>query len=197
MVKRIFDIIFSFVGLVLLIIPLFIIALVIVIDSKGGVFFIQERIGKNSKPFGIYKFRTMKPASDNLGLLTVGSADSRITRIGYYLRKYKLDELPQLLNVLIGDMSIIGPRPEVPKYVALYSDEQKRVLEVKPGISDLASIEYMDENELLAKSDNPEKTYIEVIMPAKLQLGIKYIQNQSFIFDIKIIIKTMSKILKI
>lgn len=196
MIKRLFDIFASILGLVIILIPSLVIAILIVFDSRGGVFYIQKRIGKNAKPFGVYKFRTMKPASDSKGLLTVGNADTRITRVGYYLRKYKLDELPQLLNVLKGDMSIVGPRPEVPKYVELYSDEQKGVLKVKPGITDLASIEYMDENDLLAKSENPEQTYIEVIMPSKLQLGLKYIDNQSFINDIKIIVKTIFKILK-
>lgn len=182
--------------LIVIAIPSVIIAFLIFIDSKGGVFYIQQRVGKNSLPFGILKFRTMKKDAENAGLLTVGSKDDRITRIGYFLRKYKLDELPQLLNVLIGDMSIVGPRPEVPKYVALYSDEQKRILTVKPGLSDLASLEFMDENDLLAKSANPEKTYIDIIMPAKLSLGLKYIDNQSFIDDVIIIAKTVYKILK-
>jgi lipopolysaccharide/colanic/teichoic acid biosynthesis glycosyltransferase len=196
MLKRFVDIIFSLIGLVLIFIPSIIIALLIVIDSKGGVFYIQQRVGRNSKPFGIYKFRTMKPASDSKGLLTVGSSDARITKIGYFLRKYKIDELPQLLNVFKGDMSIVGPRPEVPKYVELYTSQQKRVLEVRPGISDLASIEYMDENDILAKSENPEKTYLEEVMPAKLDLGLKYIENQSFIYDMTIILRTIKKIFK-
>ncbi len=195
MLKRFFDISASLLGILLLLIPGLLIALLISIDSKGGVFYIQQRIGRYSKPFGIYKFRTMMPLSDTKGLLTVGDKDQRITNIGYFLRKYKLDEFPQLLNVLIGDMSIVGPRPEVPKYVDLYSDEQKRILNVRPGISDLASIEYIDENNLLLKSDNPEQTYIDVIMPAKLQLGLKYVDNQSFYSDVKIIVKTILKIM--
>ncbi len=196
MLKRFVDIFLSLLGLVIILIPSIIIALLIVIDSKGGVFYIQQRIGKNFKPFGIYKFRTMRPHSDSLGLLTVGSADNRITRVGSFLRKYKIDELPQLINVIKGDMSIVGPRPEVPKYVKLYSDEQKKVLMVRPGISDLASIVYFDENDILAKSNNPEQTYIDVVMPAKLELGLKYVENQSFTLDLKIILKTFMKIIK-
>ena len=196
MIKRSFDIVLSLVGIILLFVPAIVIAILIVADSKGGVFYIQQRIGRNSVPFGIIKFRTMKPFSDTKSLLTVGSADSRVTSVGYYLRKYKLDEFPQLINVLKGDMSIVGPRPEVAKYVALYDQSQRRVLEVRPGISDLASIEYMDENDLLAGSKDPEKTYREVIMPEKLKLGLKYIDNQSFYLDMRIIFKTIFKIFK-
>ncbi len=194
MLKRLFDIVVSVTAIVLLL-PLFIvIALWIVFDSKGGIFYIQQRIGKNGKPFGLYKFRTMHPQSDKKGLLTVGGKDPRVTRAGYWLRRYKLDELPQLFNVLKGDMSLVGPRPEVKKYTDLYTGEQRRVLSVKPGITDYASIEYADENEILAKSENPEKTYIEEIMPHKLKLNQKYINNQGIITDIKIIWLTIKKI---
>ncbi|HPX75311.1 MAG TPA: sugar transferase [Bacteroidales bacterium] len=192
--KRIFDLLFSFLGLVILSPFLLIIAILIVIDSKGDIFYLQQRVGKDNKDFNIFKFRTMRPNSDKQGLLTVGAKDSRITRIGVFLRKYKIDELPQLINVLIGNMSFVGPRPEVRKYVDLYNSEQKKVLTVKPGITDYASIKYSNENELLAKSENPEKTYIEEIMPAKLELNLKYINDASLLTDIKIIFKTFAKI---
>jgi lipopolysaccharide/colanic/teichoic acid biosynthesis glycosyltransferase len=196
MLKRIFDIISSLVVLTMGL-PFFIlIAFLIGIDSKGGVFFIQQRVGKNNRNFGLFKFRTMRSDSEKDGQITVGGKDPRITKIGYLLRKFKLDEFPQLLNVVKGDMSIIGPRPEVRKYVNLYSQEQLTVLSVRPGLSDFASIEYINENELLGKSDNPEKTYVEEIMPAKLQLNLKYIEQKSFGTDIKLIFKTIGKILK-
>ncbi len=195
MLKRLFDIIVSLLAIIFLLPIWLLVALLIVIDSKGGIFYIQQRIGKNGKPFGLYKFRTMHPDSDKKGLLTVGGRDPRVTRVGYWLRKYKLDELPQLFNVLKGDMSLVGPRPEVKKYTDLYTDEQRRVLTVKPGITDYASIEYADENDILAKSENPEKTYIEEIMPHKLELNQKYINNQGFVTDIKIIWLTIKKIL--
>jgi len=196
MLKRFFDIISSLVVLTMGL-PFFIlIAFLIGIDSKGGVFFIQQRVGKNNRNFGLFKFRTMRSDSEKAGQITVGGKDPRITKIGYLLRKFKLDEFPQLLNVVKGDMSIIGPRPEVRKYVNLYSQEQLTVLSVRPGLSDFASIEYINENELLGKSDNPEKTYVEEIMPAKLELNLKYIEQKSFVTDIKLIFKTIGKILK-
>lgn len=193
--KRLFDICFSFFGLLFLFPWLLIVALIIVLDSKGGVFYRQVRVGKNGQDFRIFKFRTMRPNSDKAGLLTVGSRDVRVTKVGYFLRKYKLDEFPQLINVLIGDMSFVGPRPEVRKYVDMYDAEQLNVLSVKPGITDYASIAYSNENELLAKSDNPEKTYIDEVMPAKLNLNLKYIQEIGIATDVKIIFKTIRKIL--
>ncbi|MBN2778549.1 MAG: sugar transferase [Bacteroidales bacterium] len=193
--KRLFDICFSFFGLVFLFPWLLLISIIIVLDSKGGVFYRQVRVGKNSKDFKIFKFRTMRPNSDKAGLLTVGSRDNRVTKVGYFLRKYKLDELPQLINVLVGDMSFVGPRPEVRKYVDMYDAEQLKVITVKPGITDYASIEYSNENDLLAKSDNPEKTYIEEVMPAKLKLNLKYIEEAGLATDVKIIFKTIGKIL--
>jgi lipopolysaccharide/colanic/teichoic acid biosynthesis glycosyltransferase len=196
MLKRIFDIISSLVVLTMGL-PFFIlIAFLIGIDSKGGVFFIQQRVGKDNRNFGLFKFRTMRSDSEKAGQITVGGKDPRITKIGYFLRKFKLDEVPQLLNVIKGDMSIIGPRPEVRRYVDMYSKEQLKVLSVRPGLSDFASIEYINENELLGKSENPEKTYIEEIIPAKLQLNLKYIEQKSFSTDIKLIFKTIEKILK-
>ncbi|MDC0313679.1 sugar transferase [Flavobacteriales bacterium] len=194
--KRTFDIISSLVTLTIGL-PFFIlIASLIVIDSKGGIFFIQQRVGKDNKDFELFKFRTMRSNSEKAGQITVGGKDPRITKIGYLLRKFKLDEFPQLLNVIKGDMSIIGPRPEVRRYVDMYSKEQLKVLSVRPGLSDFASIEYINENELLGKSDNPEKTYIEEIMPVKLQLNLKYIEQKSFGTDIKLIFKTIRKIFK-
>ncbi len=175
--------------------PLFIlIGLLIIFDSRGVVFYKQIRVGKLGKDFKLFKFRTMRPDSDKKGLLTVGAKDSRITPIGIYLRKYKLDELPQLLNVLGGSMSLVGPRPEVRKYVDLYTEEQAKVLDVKPGITDYASIEYINENEILAQSSNPEKTYIEQVMPAKLELNKIYIQNPGLMQDLKILLLTLKKI---
>jgi lipopolysaccharide/colanic/teichoic acid biosynthesis glycosyltransferase len=194
MIKRGFDIIIAFFGLLVLLPFLLILALAILIDSPGGVFYRQVRVGKNEKPFRIFKFRSMRSGSDKKGLLTVGSSDMRITKVGKFIRNYKLDEFAQLINVLIGDMSLVGPRPEVPKYVEMYNAEQKKVLQVKPGITDYASIEYSNENELLAKSKNPEKTYIEEIMPAKLALNKKYIETMSLKTDIQIIWMTLKKV---
>jgi len=195
LIKRLFDILSSLVGLVILCPILFIISLVVVSTSRGGVFYTQIRVGKNSKEFKLLKFRTMKPDSDKSGQLTIGDNDSRITGVGTLLRKFKLDEIPQLLNVIKGEMSIVGPRPEVPKYVNLYSKEQLKVLSVRPGLTDLASIEFINENEILGNSENPEKEYVEVIMPTKLELNIQYIENQSFLGDIKLIFRTFGKIL--
>lgn len=196
MLKRFFDIISSLIVLTIGLPFFIIISLLIALDSKGGIFFIQKRVGRNNVDFGLFKFRTMRPGSEKAGQITVGGKDPRITKIGYLLRKFKLDEFPQLLNVILGDMSIIGPRPEVRRYVDMYSKEQLKVLSVRPGLSDFASIEYINENELLGKSDNPEKTYIEEIMPAKLQLNRKYIEQKTFGTDIKLIFKTIGKILK-
>ncbi len=193
--KRLLDILSSLLVLILLCPLWLVLALLIVCDSRGGVFYRQIRVGKDNKDFYLYKFRTMRPDADKKSLLTVGERDSRVTRVGYFLRKYKLDEFPQLINVLKGDMSIVGPRPEARKYVDMYTPEQMRVLSVRPGLTDLASIQYVHENELLAASDNPEQTYIDVVMPAKLQLNLQYIDNQSFWGDIKLIFKTFAAIL--
>lgn len=193
---RFFDFILSLVGLVVLA-PIFIVlAIWIKTDSKGPVFYKQVRVGQNGIDFGLFKFRTMVVDADKKGLITVGGRDPRITRSGYFIRKYKLDELPQLINVLVGDMSLVGPRPEVRKYVELYTDEQQKVLSVKPGITDYASIEYMDENEILGKSNDPEKTYIEEIMPEKIKYNMKYIQNKNVSEYFKIIFLTLLKIVR-
>lgn len=196
MLKRLFDITCSIIGLVGLL-PLFlVIAAFMLVNDGMPLFYFQTRVGKNNTDFKLFKFRSMYKDADKKGLLTVGGRDPRVTPIGYYLRKYKLDELPQLLNVLLGDMSLVGPRPEVRKYVDMYNKEQQRVLSVKPGITDLASIHFINENELLAKSLEPEKTYIDDIMPQKLQLNLKYIETQSFMSDIKIILNTIGKIIR-
>lgn len=195
-VIRFFDFVLSLVGLVILA-PIFIfLAVWIKIDSVGPVFYKQIRVGQNGKDFGLFKFRSMVVDADKKGLITVGGRDPRITRSGYFIRKYKLDELPQLINVLVGDMSLVGPRPEVRKYVELYDDEQNKVLSVKPGITDYASIEYMDENEILGKSTDPEKIYIEEIMPEKIKYNMKYIKNRSLIEYFKIIFLTVLKIIR-
>ncbi len=188
--KRFLDILFSLIVLILGLPFFIIISILILFSGKGGVFFSQERIGRNRQPFRLLKFRTMRPDSEKKGQITVGGRDPRITKIGYFLRKFKLDEFPQLLNILKGDMSIVGPRPEVKKYVDLYNEKQLKVLSVRPGLTDFASLEYIDENELLGKSEDPEKTYIEEIMPAKLKLNQKYIEQQSFLLDLKLIFKT-------
>ena len=193
---RLFDIFFSALGLIILF-PFFVVFyLLIRIESKGGAFYIQERIGKNGKPFGLYKFRTMRVGSDTEGLLTVGERDSRITRIGYILRKNKIDELPQLLNVLKGDMSLVGPRPEVRKYTDLYTEEQRKVLNVRPGITDYASIEYVNENELLSKADDPERMYIEEAMPDKIKLNMKYLKHYAVGEYFRIIFLTFKSLVK-
>ena len=195
MLKRIFDIILSLFGLIILLPFMLIIAIFIKLDSKGTVFFKQVRVTKNGREFKIFKYRTMRAGSDKYSQITVGK-DDRITKIGSFLRKYKLDEIPQLINVLIGDMSLVGPRPEVPKYVALYTDEQKEILKVRAGITDYASIEFSDENDLLASEEDPEKAYIEKVMPKKIELNKKYISEISILTDIKIILLTIKKILK-
>lgn len=195
MLKRIFDITLSLFGLIILLPFMLIIAILIKIDSKGPVFFKQIRVTKNGKEFKIFKYRTMRVGSDKYSQITVGK-DGRITKLGSFLRKYKLDEIPQLINVLIGDMSLVGLRPEVPKYVALYTDEQKEILKVRAGITDYASIEFSDENDLLASEEDPEKAYIEKIMPKKIELNKKYLSEISILTDIKIILLTIKKILK-
>lgn len=190
--KRLFDIVCSFFGLVILS-PLFIfLSLWVGLSSRGGVFYKQQRVGLNGRDFTLYKFRSMATGSDKKGLLTVGGKDSRITKAGYFIRKYKLDELPQLFNVLKGDMSFVGPRPEVRKYVDMYSEKQRRVLSVRPGITDIASMKYRNENDFLAKAENPEQYYIDVIMPDKLALNLNYIDTRNFFRDIKLIFRTIA-----
>lgn len=194
--KRIFDVTASGLGLLLLS-PLFLImAIWIKADSPGPVFYRQTRVGRGNRDFRLFKFRSMKVGADKKGLITVGGHDPRVTRSGYYIRKYKLDELPQLINVFKGDMSLVGPRPEVRKYVDLYTPEQLHVLDVRPGITDLASIRYRNENELLAQACDPEQYYREVVMQDKLRINSEYIADRSFFKDIKIIFLTFKAIVK-
>jgi lipopolysaccharide/colanic/teichoic acid biosynthesis glycosyltransferase len=188
---RSLDYFFSLLGLILLS-PFFIfMALAIKLSSHGPVLYKQSRVGLNGVEFNVFKFRTMRANSDMLGLLTVGGRDPRITSFGYFLRKYKLDELPQLINVLIGDMSLVGPRPEVKKYVELYTAAQKKVLSIRPGITDWASIYYRDENVILGESLDPEKDYIEKAMPDKLKYNLIYIENYGPVEYFKIIFSTL------
>jgi lipopolysaccharide/colanic/teichoic acid biosynthesis glycosyltransferase len=196
MIKRILDLTISIVGIIMLS-PIFILlSFWIKIDSRGSVFYKQVRVGKDNHDFLLYKFRSMKIGSDKKGLITVGDKDARITKPGYFIRKYKLDELPQLFNVVKGDMSLVGPRPEVRRYVNLYTADQLRVLSVKPGITDLASIKYRNESVLLAQSANPDETYVSEIMPEKLRLNLEYINKQSFLSDIGLILLTIKTIIK-
>jgi len=193
--KRIFDLLVSSIA-ILLLLPFFIlVAIFIVLDSKGNVIYAQDRVGRNKVNFRLFKFRTMCTNADKQGLLTVGDHDSRITRVGYWLRKYKIDELPQLFNILKGDMSFVGPRPEVSKYVELYDASQQRVLSVKPGITDWASIEYIDENELLASASDPEMYYKTKIIPRKIIQNLRYIDHKNLWVDLKIILLTIKCII--
>lgn len=194
MAKRIFDIVVSVIG-ILMLLPLFMmISIIITFDSRGPILFRQRRVGLDFIEFNVLKFRSMKVDSEVSGLLTVGNRDSRITRSGVWLRKYKLDELPQLFNILYGDMSFVGPRPEVLKYVNLYTMAQRRVLSVKPGITDWASIHFIDENQLLASAEHPERFYIDFIMPSKVIHNLRYIDHNNLWVDIKIIALTCFRI---
>ena len=194
--KRCFDIFFSLLGITLLLWLFLIIAIAIKCSSKGPVLFKQERVGRHGKNFKIWKFRSMVVDAEAKGMQITTDGDNRITKVGKFIRKTKIDELPQLFNVLSGKMSFVGPRPEVPKYVAMYNDEQLRVLSVKPGITDLASIEFRNENDLLDGDADPERKYIEEIMPAKLDLNLKYIEKAGFFYDIGLIFKTIGKVIK-
>lgn len=194
MMKRFFDIVASCCGLLVLL-PLFlVIAIWIKLDSKGPVFYRQVRVGRHNKDFRIIKFRSMRVGADKGSLVTIGGRDPRITRSGYFIRKYKLDELPQLINVFIGQMSIVGPRPEVRHYVDYWTKEQLHVLDVRPGITDPASIKFRNENELMEKADNPENYYINVIMQEKIRLYLEYVGKVGFWYDIKLIFKTFKVI---
>ncbi len=194
--KRLFDIVMSGLGLIVLS-PLFlIVAIWITLDSHGPVFYRQVRVGWHNKDFRIFKFRSMRVGSDKGSLVTIGGHDPRITRSGYFIRKTKIDELPQLINVFIGDMSLVGPRPEVRHYVDYWTPEQMHVLDVRPGITDPASIKFRNENELMDKADDPEKYYVEVIMQEKIKLYLEYVHNASFWYDIKLIFKTFWVIVK-
>lgn len=192
--KRAFDILCSFLGLTVLSPVLLVVSVLVAVTSPGGVFFRQERIGKDGKPFRIFKFRSMR--KDNAGLKITTGNDSRITPVGRFLRKSKIDELPQLINVLVGDMSFVGPRPEVADYVNLYTPYQRQVLLVRPGITGLASIRFRNENDLLTASDDPNRTYVEQIMPRKIDLDLEYIPHASVYYDIKLIFQTFAVVIK-
>lgn len=193
--KRLFDIAASGLGLLCLSPVFFILAIWIKMDSKGPVFYKQIRVGKDNKDFRLYKFRSMRPDADKSGLITVGGRDPRVTRSGYYIRKYKLDEFPQLINVFKGDMSLVGPRPEVRKYVDKYTPEQMRVLSVRPGITSLASIRYRNENDILAAADDPERCYVERVMPDKLSIDLEYVGRATLWNDVKLIFSTFKEII--
>lgn len=192
--KRLFDVIASGFGLIVLS-PLFLVlAIWIKCDSKGPVFYRQVRVGFRNKDFRIFKFRSMRVGADKGSLVTIGGHDPRITRSGYFIRKFKLDELPQLINVFVGDMSLVGPRPEVRHYVDYWTPEQMHVLDVRPGITDPASIKFRNENELMEQADDPEKYYIEVIMQEKIKLYLEYVEKHSFLYDFGLILKTFKVI---
>ena len=188
--KRLFDIFASFAGMIFLSPLLFLVSIGILILDRGPVFYKQIRVGYKGKDFKILKFRTMFVDQKGIGI-TVGNNDPRVTPIGYYLRKYKIDELPQLWNVFMGDMSLVGPRPELPEYVNLYTPEQLYILSIRPGITDIASIEFRNESELLKSFKDPQQAYLNEIMPKKLSLNLKYIENQSFLLDLKLILRTI------
>lgn len=193
--KRLFDIVAASCGLLVLSPVFLLLAVWIKADSRGPVFYRQSRVGRCNRDFWLYKFRSMRVGADRAGLITVGGRDPRVTTSGYWIRKYKLDELPQLINVLRGDMSIVGPRPEVRRYVDLYTPEQMHVLDVRPGITDLASIRYRNENELLARAEDPDRYYVEVVMQDKLRINLEYVANHSFAYDIRLIFKTFMAII--
>ena len=192
--KRLFDIIASGCGLLILSPVFLVVAIWIKLDSEGPVFYRQVRVGRHNKDFRIYKFRSMRVGADKGSLVTIGGRDPRVTHSGYFIRKFKIDELPQLINVFIGDMSLVGPRPEVRHYVDYWTPEQMRVLDVRPGITDPASIKFRNENELMEQAENPEDYYIHTIMPDKLSINLEYVKNNSFMDDVTIIFKTLSKI---
>ena len=194
--KRFFDIVASLLGLIVLSPLLLVVAIWVKLDSEGPVFFRQVRVGRYNKDFRIFKFRSMRVGSDKGSQVTIGGRDPRVTRSGYFIRKFKIDELPQLINVLVGDMSLVGPRPEVRHYIDYWTPEQMRVLDVRPGITDPASIRFRNENELLAKAKNPEKYYVEVIMPQKIKLYLDYVNQASFWYDLKLILQTFKVIIR-
>ncbi|AUP77279.1 sugar transferase [Flavivirga eckloniae] len=195
MLKRSFDVIFSIIGLTLLSPILLLIAVLIKLDSKGPVFFVQGRVGKDNIDFNIFKFRTMRVQSQKKGLLTLGNNDSRVTKIGYFLRRYKIDEFPQLINILKGDMSFVGPRPELRHYVNFYSNDDMKIFVVRPGITGLASLKYRNEVELLKAAEDPEDFFINTIIPDKLKFNKEYIKKRNFFFDLKLICITVVKVI--
>lgn len=195
MIKRSFDVIFAIIGLIILFPLLVIISVLIKLDSQGPVLFVQNRVGRFNKDFSIYKFRSMRVQSDKKGLLTLGNSDSRVTKIGYFIRRYKIDEFPQLYNILKGDMSFVGPRPELRFYVNYYKEDDLKIFNVRPGLTGLASLKYRNEVELLKAANDPEKFYIQHIIPDKLRFNKIYIKNKNFILDFKILLKTMIEVI--
>ena len=192
--KRMLDIVVSLIGLICFFPLLLVVTVLIKLDSTGPVFFRQERIGMRFRPFQILKFRTMVQDSSSRGQsITVGD-DPRITRVGWFLRKTKIDELPQLINVLRGEMALVGPRPELPRYVELFRQEYEEILKMRPGITDLASIKYRDEAALLARSKNPEEEYVTHVLPDKINLGKEYIKRSSVLFDLTLMFKTFLRL---
>jgi lipopolysaccharide/colanic/teichoic acid biosynthesis glycosyltransferase len=194
MIKRVFDFVFALLGLVVLFPLLLLIAISIKIDSKGPVLFIQERVGQHQKTFKIYKFRTMFVKSQKKGLLTIGDNDARVTKVGFFLRKYKIDEFPQLINIIKGDMSFVGPRPELRYYVNFYKPEDLVIFKLRPGITGLASLEYRNEVELLKKAKDPEAYFIKTIIPDKLRFNKLYLKKRNFLFDLKLIFITIYRV---
>ena len=193
--KRVFDLILASVVLFISF-PFFVFfSIAIKLDSKGGVFYRAKRTGKNSRVFKMYKFRSMFENADKIKIFSTSEDDSRITKIGKLMRKYKIDEIPQLMNILKGEMSFVGPRPEVPYYTSMFKGEEKDILSIKPGFTDFASVKFRNEAELLKGSDNPDKAYEELIRPEKIRLQLKYMQKRNFWLDIKIVLKTISKVL--
>ncbi|HEX9599993.1 MAG TPA: sugar transferase [Mariniflexile sp.] len=192
--KRLFDVICAIIGLIILAPFLLLISILIKLDSKGPILFIQGRVGKNNRDFNIYKFRTMRIQSESKGLLTLGNHDSRITKVGYVLRRYKIDEFPQLINILKGDMSFVGPRPELRYYVNFYNEDDMKIFKVRPGITGLASLKYRNEVELLKAAENPEEFFIKTIIPDKLKFNKEYIKKRNFFFDLKLIFITIIKV---
>lgn len=195
MLKRSFDVVFSIIGLFILSPFLFLIAVLIKLDSQGAVLFVQGRVGKDNIDFNIFKFRTMRVQSQGKGLLTLGNNDSRITKVGYFLRRYKIDEFPQLINILKGDMSFVGPRPELRYYVNFYNKDDMKIFAVRPGITGLASLKYRNEVELLKAAENPEDFFINTIIPDKLKYNKEYIRKRNFFFDLKLIGITIFKVI--
>lgn len=194
MLKRILDIIFS-ISLLIALLPLFLIIIFLInLETIGGAFYTQIRVGKFNTNFKIIKFRSMYAGADLKGYLTVGDKDARITKVGYFLRKYKLDELPQLINILKGEMSFVGPRPEVRQFIDLLDKDQLEMLSVRPGLTDFASLKYVNESEILRESDDPERKYIEDILPEKVRLGIDYIKRSNLYLDIKLVFMTIYQI---
>jgi lipopolysaccharide/colanic/teichoic acid biosynthesis glycosyltransferase len=195
-IKRLMDFSLSLVGLIFLFPVFVVIALLIKLEDGGSVFFRQERVGQNWKPFKIYKFRTMVENAERMGVLVTKGNDPRVTKIGKFLRRYKLDELPQLINVLKGDMSLVGPRPEVYKYAKEYKEDYDEILKVKPGITDYAALEYIDEEKILESSDDTERAYLEKVLPEKIKYYKKYLRDISFFTDLKLIIRTIIRIIR-